>query len=228
MQQYTLLTKMTKTLAVLAIGVCSLQVHANTNKQESSANDIIGQLKTESKGLGRTRFGMYGAVGYQGAINSDVSPSINGLVFDGGVYVLVNPIKQLVDVEVGTNIKYNPGLEINNKDTGSVKYQNGLSQATVYAGPVFQVGKSAIGVGASKALYLREEKGNKDDKTPRNELSNGLGVYAEYQWDGKRQEGSRYTIPFARLTVERFDLTNATTKNTSEQTVVGVVFGAKY
>ncbi len=221
---------------ILATAVSTTAFATDTTRaelgyKEQGSSDIVGQLKSESKGVNRFRYGFYGAIGGQRANNSDVSPRISGLVLEGGVYTLMNPIKNFADIEVGASFKYNGGAKMTNENSRQPKYYNGLKQISAYAGPVFQFGggKHAVGFGVSKAFYLGEVKGDDNDKTPKNDLSNGLGAYAEYQWMGQKStNSSRHLIPFARLTIEKFDMEIANSNKTSDQTVVGLAVGTKY
>ncbi|MDO4709182.1 MAG: hypothetical protein Q4B94_05075 [Pseudomonadota bacterium] len=226
--------------AIIAAAILSLissQVLANSN-QAAAHNEKNGsiedQIKSESKGASRARFGIYGSAGYQGSSGSSFgAPRINGFLLDGGAYMMVNPIRNFADIEIGISGKYNTGSEIKDRNYRNPRHYNGLAQASIYAGPVFQIsgGKHAIGFGLSKALSISEVKGDNRDKTPKNKLSNGLGAYLEYQWQGlksKSGDSSRHLIPFTRLSVERFELTHAISKKSSEQTVIGLVVGTKY
>ena len=228
----TSLTKKLCALALIAtISPLAYSASPETPATNASADtvDVADQIKQTSKGIGRFRTGLYISAGYQGATNSGVSPKIQGFLIDAGGYVLVNPIKKFADIEIGVSGKYNTGMSTTSKNNVS-KYYNGFSQVSAYAGPVFQIGggKHAIGIGLSKAFVLNEVKGDSKDKSPKNKLSNGLGAYIEYQWVGEKGKDNRHTIPFARFSVEQFDLKSAMTNKTSKQTVFGLVGGVKY
>lgn len=194
---------------------------------ESFADDssTAEKFKKSSSGTGRFNGGFYGAIGAGSAIGSNDTTQIRGLDIELGVYGLFNPIKRFVDIEVGLNGKYITGME--RSGNSSSTYYNGLAEVAVYGGPVFQFngGKNAFGFGVSKALTSQERPYKDTDRNyVKNDISNGLGAYAEYQWV---KETGR--ISFARLTVETFDVEPKTLNAKSySQNVLGLVGGIKF
>jgi len=204
---------------LLFSGVVSLQA-------ESSLTD---ELKNASSGSisSRFRFGYYGGIGYQGRLSGDGDTRIQGLLLEGGVYALFNPVRNYFDLEIGISGKYNTGAEVSSSNNigADIKYYAGLKQVTVYSGAVFRFGESkrALSVGISKALYIDEVLSDdmKDDNIKKHDLDNGIGAYLEYQTD--LFDG---TISFIRLEVERVDIKNDIQDTTD--TVGSILFGVKF
>lgn len=220
--------------AMLSIGLVNVlyssavETNVDIDITNNQAIDSLEEaLKDESSGSFTSRFkiGYYGGIGYQASVKSEQETEISGLLLEGGVYTLFNPIKNFFDIEVGLNAKYNTGIEITSNDD-ETKYYSGLQQATVYVGPVFRFdeGRKAISIGLSKALYMKavrtdemKEKGIKE-----NDIENGLGVYIEYQY----MDLIGKNIGFSRLEVEQFDIISD--KSKTEETVAGIIFGMKF
>lgn len=197
--------------------------------QENNGLDDL--LKDASSGSVSSRFrgGYYFAGGYQHTVDAeeDSRVKISSFIVEGGVYGLFNPIRNFFDVEVGLNGKYNIGSKNDDEPHSAEKvYNPGLLQATAYSGLVFRFsgGKSALSLGVSKALYLKEiqTKEMEDANVEENDIENGLGAYIEYQYMGEKTG----TIGFTRIEVERFDI-KSNLKDESE-TVGSLLFGLKF
>jgi len=225
----------------LSIGIVSIlsasTIEATIEKKaderilSTENNELDDILKDASSGSVSSRFigGYYLAGGYNGAVHSDKDSKVKveGFIIEGGVYSLFNPIRNFFDVEVGLNGKYTFGTEDDKQQNTSKKtYHPELLQATIYSGLVFRFseGKSALSVGVSKALYLKEVQTDemKKAKVEENDIENGLGAYIEYQYMGEKKG----TIAFSRIEVEKFDI-KSNIKDESE-TVASLLFGLKF
>lgn len=174
----------------------------------NSTPNIEDQLKAESKGVGRFRGGYYGGIGMARG-NEKITyantggTKLSGIVFEGGVYGLFNPIRDWVDVEAGIGLKMAlPGKT--SSSTGSDKYSHGYNAASVYAGPVFRSSNSAVGMG----VFLNTDSTVTTDSNDafsnkyKSKMINSPGYYLEYQY-GK--PGSK-AIYFFRLNYNKYDL----------------------
>jgi hypothetical protein len=159
--------------------ICSL-LSLSPVYAESSMADA---LKEASSGTVSSRFrvGYFGGIGYQARMSGDGDTQIQGLLIEGGVYGLFNPVQNFLDFEVGLSGKYNGGMSTSSNSSSSKKYYAGLKQITIYGGTVFRFGetKKALALGLSKALYISEvqSKELKATGVKKNDLENGMGVY---------------------------------------------------
>ena len=216
---------------VLSIGLVNILhgsvVEANlpmdnleTKENQQSINSLEEALKNESSGSFTSRFkgGYYLGIGYQGAIKSKTNAPIQGLLFEGGLYTLFNPIQNYFDIELGLNGKYNMGT---NSESSYDEYHAGLKEVTIYSGLVFRFnqGKQAFSLGISKSLYTKQidTEDMKDDNIEVEDIKNGLGAYIEYQYMSKGG-----MIGFTKLSIEEFDILSAKEK------VANIIFGMKY
>jgi len=187
---------------------------------ESSLN-LENELKNASAGLVSSRFrlGYFLGGGYQGTMGSEKNTEIQGILVEGGVYTLFNPIRNFFDIEVGLSGKYNFGSS--NSDNN--KYYAGLKQITLYGGTVFRFGetKKAVAVGVSKALYIDEVQTDDLKKAgiKKHDLKNGIGTYIEYQSGDKK-------IFFVRAELERIDVVYP--DGTDEDTIGSILIGMKF
>ena len=186
---------------------------------------MADELKGASKESVSSRFrvGYFGGLGYQARIGGEGDTRISGLLLEGGLYGLFNPIQNFLDFEVGLSGKYNTGVGISSNDTDKTRYYAGLKQITLYGGTVFRFGatQKAIAVGLSKALYIDEVQSDelKADGYKKHNLENGIGAYVEYQNGNSR-------ISFTRIEIERIDIVGETER--SKDTVGSILFGIKY
>jgi hypothetical protein len=172
-------------------------------------NDSLEEaLKEASSSIftSRFRWGYSFGIGYQGARDSEAKAPIQGILFEGGLYTLFNPIRNYFDIELGINGKYSTGLEDRHYDREEDKeYHAGLKQATIYSGIVFRYdeGRHGISFGISKSLYAKEYETDdmKENNIETKDLENGLGAYIEYQYMSKGRN-----IGFTRLEIEEFDI----------------------
>ena len=191
----------------------------------SADSSTIDELKGASAGTVSSRFrgGYSFGLGYQGGIGGDGDTKIQGLLFEGSLYGLFNPIKNFFDIEVGINGKYNTGMSTSSNNSSEKKYYAGLKQVTMYGGTVFRFGdtKKALAVGVSKALYIDEVQSDelKADGYKKHNLENGVGAYIEYQSGAE-------SIFFVRVEAERIDVVSET--ETNEDTVGSILFGMKF
>jgi hypothetical protein len=206
-------------LTLLLLVAISPSVEAETS--------FTDELKAASSGSVSSRFrgGYYAGIGYQGRIGGDGDTRIQGLLLEGGVYGMFNPIRNFLDFEVGISGKYNTGAKTTNNNSGKSSYYSGLKQITAYGGTIFRFGEQgkALSIGVSKAFYIDEVQ-TKDLKNlgyKKNNLENGLGVYAEYQTD--EISGGVY---FVRLEIEKIDIVSL--RNTNKDTVASLLFGMKF
>lgn len=164
-------------------------------------------------------------MGYQGRIGGDGDTKIQGFLLEGGLYGLFNPVRNLFDIEVGINGKYNTGMNTSSSDSGKKTYYAGLKQVTIYGGTVFRFGErgKALSLGVSKALYISEVQSDelKEDGYKKHDLENGLGAYIEYQTD--ETSGG---IFFVRAEVEKMDIVSEI--ETQEETIGSILFGMKF
>jgi len=188
---------------------------------------IQDELKNTSAGTVESRFkvGYSAGIGYQGRIGGEGDTKISGLLLEGGIYGLFNPIRNFFDIEIGINGKYNTGASMSSSNSGKTTYYAGLKQITVYSGAVFRFGEQgkALSVGLSKALYIDEVQSDELKKQGyrKHDLENGIGAYVEYQTD--EISGG---IWFARLEVEKIDIIKS--YGTQKDTVASILFGMKY
>ena len=193
----------------------------------SAESSMADELKGAAAGSVSSRFkvGYSAGIGYQGRIGGDGDTKIQGLLLEGGLYGLFNPIRNFFDIEVGINGKYNTGMSSSSSNSGKTTYYAGLKQVTMYGGTVFRFGEKgkALSVGVSKALYIDEVQSDelKADGYKKHNLENGVGAYIEYQTD--ETTGG---IFFARVEVERIDIVGET--ETNEDTVGSILFGMKF
>jgi len=191
----------------------------------SAGSSMADELKGVSVGTVSSRFrGGYSlGIGYQGTMGGDGDTKIQGLVLEGGVYGLFNPIQNFLDIEVGISGKYNPGMSSSSNNSAKKTYYAGLKQVTMYSGTVFRFGKTkkAIAVGVSKALYIDEVQTDdlKDAGIKKHDLENGIGAYIEYQ-------SGDSDIFFVRAEVEQIDVVSAI--ETSKDTIGSILFGMKF
>ena len=191
----------------------------------SAESSMADELKGAATGSVSSRFrvGYFGGLGYQGRIGGDGDTRIQGLLLEGGLYGLFNPIKNFLDFEVGLSGKYNMGMSTSSSNSNEKKYYAGLKQATVYGGTVFRFGETnkALAVGVSKALTISEVQSDelKADGYEKHDLENGIGAYIEYQ-------SGTDSIFFTRLEVEKIDIVGEV--ETSEDTVGSIVLGMKF
>jgi hypothetical protein len=201
--------------------ICSIFLISNFVNADTSLED---ELKNASSGTISSRFrvGYSLGIGYQGRIGGDGDTKIQGLLLEGGLYTLFNPIRNFFDMEVGLSGKFNTGATTSN-DSGKETYYAGLAQITLYGGTVFRFGetKKAIAVGVSKALYIDEIQSEelKDAGIKKHDLENGIGAYIEYQSGDKK-------IFFARVEIEKIDVVSET--ETSKDTIGSILFGIKF
>jgi len=190
----------------------------------SASSSMADELKGASAGTAKTRFrgGYSFGIGYQGRIGGEGDTKIQGLLIEGGVYGLFNPIQNFLDIEVGLSGKYNTGMSTSSNNS-KTKYYAGLKQVTIYSGTVFRFGKTkkAIAVGVSKALYIDEVQSDelKASGMKKHDLENGIGAYIEYQ-------SGNSDIFFARVEVEQIDVVSTT--ETSKDTIGSILFGMKF
>jgi hypothetical protein len=190
-----------------------------------SASSMTDELKEASAGTVSSRFrvGYFGGIGYQGRIGGDGDTKIQGLLLEGGVYGLFNPVKNFLDFEVGISGKYNTGMNSSSSDSGKTTYYAGLKQVTVYGGTVFRFGetKKALAVGVSKALYISEVQSDelKSAGIQKHDFENGIGAYIEYQ-------SGDTGIFFTRVEVEQIDVVSLT--ETNKETIGSILFGMKF
>ena len=188
----------------------------------SSIEDALKDTATGSVSA-RFRGGFFFGAGYQGRIGGEGDTKIQGLLLEGGVYALFNPVQNFFDIEVGLSGKYNTGASISSSDSGKQTYYAGLKQATVYGGLVFRFGETqkALSVGVSKALYIDEVQTDdlKSAGIEKHDLENGLGTYIEYQ-------SGTHDIYFVRVEMEQIDVVSEF--DTSKDTVGSILFGMKY
>lgn len=207
--------------SILSVVSCMALLTLNPLNASSSMED---ELKDASAGNVESRFrgGYFIGGGYQGRIGGDGDTKIQGLLIEGGVYTLFNPIKNFLDLEVGLSGKYNTGMSTSSNDSATTYYA-GLKQVTVYGGTVFRFGETekAIAVGVSKALYIDEVQTDelKAAGIKKHDFENGLGVYLEYQ-------SGNSDIFFTRLEVEQIDVVSET--ETSTETIGSILFGMKF
>jgi len=201
--------------------VCSLILL--TPQVLSAESSIADELKAASTGsvASRFRLGYFGGIGYQGSIG-DGDTRIQGLLLEGGIYTLFNPIENFLDFEIGLSGKYNTGMSTSSNNSAK-EYYAGLKQITAYGGTVFRFGESkkAIAVGVSKALYIDEVQSDelKASGYKKHNLENGIGAYIEYQSGDKE-------IFFTRLEVEKIDIVGEI--ETSKETVGSILLGMKF
>jgi len=192
----------------------------------SADTSIEDGLKQKSAGTVSSRFrgGYSFGLGYQGTLGGDGGTKIQGFLFEAGLYTLINPLRNMFDIELGANVKYNTGVTSTSGDSGKKTYYAGLKQATIYGGTVFRFGETgnALAIGVSKAFYMDEVQSDelKKDNVKKHDLENGMGAYVEYQTD---ELGG---ISFIRLEVERMDVVGEV--ETSEDTVGSILFGMKF
>jgi len=189
---------------------------------ETSMDEMLKKASTGSAKM-RFRGGYSVGIGYQGRIGGDGDTKIQGLMLEGGVYGLFNPIQNFLDIEVGLSGKYNPGMSTSSSDSGKETYYAGLQQITIYGGTVFRFGnqKKALAIGVSKALYIDEVQTDdlKNAGIPKHDLENGVGAYIEYQ-SGDSQ------IFFSRIEIEQIDVVSEF--ETSEDTIGTILVGMKF
>ncbi|SFV64852.1 hypothetical protein MNB_SV-14-1156 [hydrothermal vent metagenome] len=193
--------------------------------QLNASSSMADELKEASAGSVSSRFrvGYFGGIGYQGRIGGEADTKIQGLLLEGGVYGLFNPIKNFLDFEVGLSGKYNTGMNSSSSNSGKTTYYAGLKQVTVYGGTVFRFGntKKALAVGVSKALTISEVQSDESKSAgiQKNDLENGIGTYIEYQ-------SGDTSIFFTRVEVEKIDVVSST--ETNKDTVASILFGMKF
>ncbi len=206
---------------IILIGLVVLGI-STAQAEEAS---LVDELKDASAGSVSTRFkgGYYMGIGYQGRVSGDGDTRIQGLLLEGGLYMLFNPVRNFFDIEVGVSGKYNTGMS--SKDSsGDKEYYAGLKQGTVYAGLVFRRGDKGKGfsLGVSKAFTIDEVQTDemKADNMKKHDIENGIGIYGEYQTD---ELGG---ITFTRVEIERIDIVGD--NKTDEDIVASILFGIKY
>jgi len=155
--------------------------------QPLSASSIEDEMKGASAGLVSSRFrgGYFLGAGYQGRIGGDGDTKIQGILFEGGLYGLFNPIENFFDIEVGISGKYNTGMSRESDNSGKTTYYAGLKQVTIYGGTVFRFGesKNAIAIGVSKALYIDEVQSDKSEYNGTT-LRQGTVIWDDhYEWE---------------------------------------------
>jgi len=188
-------------------------------------SSIADELKEASTGSASSRFrvGYFAGIGYQGRIGGEGDTKIQGLLIEGGLYGLFNPIRNFLDFEVGISGKYNTGMSSSSSNSGKTTYYAGLKQVTMYGGTVFRFGETnkALAVGLSKALYISEVQSDelKASGYKKHDLENGIGAYIEYQ-SGDSE------IYFTRVEVEKIDIVGE--RETSEETIGSILIGMKF
>lgn len=198
-----------------------------SDKTDLSKESIIDALKAASSGTvsSRFRFGYFLGLGYQGRVSGDGNTKIQGLLLEGGLYGLFNPIRNFTDIEIGISGKYNTGASTSSSSSNSTKYYAGLKQVTAYSGIVFRSGTKgkALALGISKALYIDEIQSDemKAQNIKKHDLKNGIGVYAEYQTDEITKQ-----ITFVRVEVEKIDVVSD--NKTSKDTLASILIGWKF
>ncbi len=209
---------------ILSAFACLMVLAIEPLSAESSMEDA---LKKSSSGSvsSRIRAGVSIGLGYQGRMGGDGDTKIQGLLIEGGLYTLFNPVRNYFDIEIGINGKYNTGLDKSSSSSGKTTYYSGLKQVTLYGGSVFRFGDNgkALSVGISKALYIDEVQSDelKEEGYKKHDLENGIGFYLEYQTD--ETTGG---IFFVRAEIEKIDIVGETT--TSNDTIGSIIFGTKY
>lgn len=199
-----------------------------TSSVQAESSSFADELKEASAGTVSSRFrvGYSAGIGYQGRISGDGDTRIQGFLLEGGVYAMFNPVRNFLDLEVGISGKYNTGAGVTNGNSGKTEYYSGLKQITAYAGSIFRFGESgkALSFGLSKALYIDEvqTKELKDLGYKKNDLTNGLGAYVEYQTD--EISGNVY---FTRLEIEKIDIASKY-NSTDKDTVASILIGMKF
>lgn len=213
---------------IILTTVCSAMLFATQPLSAGSA--LEDELKESSAGTvsSRFRFGYSAGIGYQGRIGGDGDTKIQGLLLEGGLYGLINPARNLFDIEVGINGKYNTGMSSSSSsssNSGKKTYYAGLKQVAIYGGTVFRFGEKgkAISLGVSKALYIDEVQSEelKADGYKKHDLENGIGAYIEYQTD--ETSGG---IFFVRAEVQKMDIVSEI--ETQEETIGSILFGMKF
>ncbi len=210
--------------SILGVLSCIVLFVSQPLSAESSFED---ELKKSSSGTVSSRFrvGYFAGIGYQGRIGGDGDTKIQGLLLEGGLYGLFNPVRNFFDIEIGINGKYNTGMNKTSSDSGKTTYYAGLKQITLYGGLVFRVGEEgkALSLGLSKAIYINEVQTDelKDSGIKKHDLENGMGAYIEYQTD--ELSGN---IFFVRAEVERIDIVSA--YDTVQDNVGSILVGMKY
>ena len=208
--------------SILGAVCCMSLLAINPLNADSSMAD---ELKGASSGTVSSRFrgGYSFGIGYQGRMGGEGDTKIQGLLFEGGVYGLINPIQNFLDIEVGLSGKYNTGMSTSSNDSSETKYYAGLKQVTIYGGTVFRFGKSkkAIAIGVSKALYIDEVQSDdlKEAGIKKHDLENGVGAYIEYQ-------SGDSDIFFVRAEVEQIDVVSEL--ETSQDTIGSILVGMKF
>lgn len=197
------------TLAMAGLLAAALTAPLDSRAQTASIED---QLSKSGQGVGRFRGGLYGSLGW--GVGSKVKFPVgggtrpSGFHIEGGAYGLFNPVRDLADIEGGIGVSF---LTPSSQTTGSgqVDYKTGFVAATVYAGPVFRLGRS----GSSLALGAQLLLGNKVLKDSNDafiaaypaKMKSSLGIYGEYQYKGT-EDGSK-AIYFTRVAASRYDVT---------------------
>ena len=210
----------------LVLGVLSCAI-LFVSQPLSADSSFEAELKKSSSGTVSSRFriGYFGGIGYQGRIGGDGDTKIQGLLLEGGLYGLFNPVRNFFDIEVGINGKYNTGMNKTSSDSGKTTYYAGLKQITLYGGLVFRFGKEgkALSLGVSKALYIDEVQTDelKNSGIEKHDLENGIGAYVEYQTD--ELTGG---IFFVRVEVEQIDIVSP--YETVQDNIGSVLVGMKY
>lgn len=214
-------------ISTVLLGISLMQPSMANASTGASMEDA---LKDTSAGSFTSRFrgGYLAGVGFQSSAGGDGVTNIGGFLVELGVYGLFNPIKNFVDIEIGLTGKLNTGMSSTSRGTtGATEktYYSGLTQVTIYGGPVFRFddGKKGIGIGISKALHIEERQSNDMEKAniQKNNLENGLGVYIEYQTNELLGN-----ITFIKLTAETVDIVNNANKN--QDVLAGILIGLKF
>jgi hypothetical protein len=223
----------------LASALCTSAAMAQTTPAPPvpASSSVEDQLRRSSEGVGRFRGGFYGALGWgfgskiKDATTGGTRPS--GPVVDLGLYGLFNPIRDFADIEVGGGLRAMVPTSVSTNG-GRTEYKSGFVAGSVYAGPVFRLGKdgsSALALGAQLELGAKVLKDSADPFMGRYDakLKPSLGGYLEYQYKGEKAKAIYYT----RLSLSKYDVSfsNAPAAVASQGkggTLVAVVAGIKY
>jgi hypothetical protein len=125
------------TVAILSVvsPICLAEQTTSTTSSE-----LINEIKDESSGFGRTRYGMLFSLGY-GQGQTDGDQKKDGLDFSVGAQATFTPIRNWLEIEAGLIATYGLAMGENQKDgqtpTSSPDYKYNLSTGQVYAGLIF-------------------------------------------------------------------------------------------
>jgi len=195
--------------------------------QNLIANDELEQtLRENANGeiSSRFRIGTSIGFGYQGNIdNNDGNMKINGSSIELGLYGLFNPIRNLFDIEIGINGKYNIGKAPKTNNLGETTYYSRFGQIMTYGGIIFRLGEkksNALSIGILKSLYMEEfqKDKEKDNGVEKHDLEDTIGAYIEYQVANNKKLFKE--IVFIRMEIEKIDISS---NNETNENIVGTI-----